>query len=64
MLKGKCKLYKVPIVGGINRYYYVKAPNKTIARRITQGEVKPGIKVKGKIVEVKQYERIDIKHQF
>jgi len=55
-IKGECKLYKVPIIGGINRYYYVKAPNKTIARWIAKGELNPGIKVKGKIEEVKDYE--------
>lgn len=53
---GECKLYKVPIVGGISKYYYVKAPNKTIARWVAKGELKPGIKVKGKIEEVKDYE--------
>lgn len=52
-IKGEYKLYKVPIIGGISSYYYVKAPNKTIARRVAQGELNPGIKVKGKIEEVK-----------
>lgn len=55
-IKGEWKLYRVSTIGGINRYYYVKAPNKTIARWVAKGELKPGIKVKGKIEEVKDYE--------
>lgn len=46
--------YKVPIVGGINRYYEVIAPNKTIARSIAEGETHPWIHVKGKIIEVEE----------
>lgn len=53
---GEWKLYKVQIIGGIDKYYYVKAPNKTIARWVAQGEVRQGIKVKGKIEEVRNYE--------
>ena len=47
-----CKLYRyrVPIVGGICRYYEVIAPNKTWARRIVNGETHPWVKAKGKII--------------
>lgn len=48
------KKYLVPIIGGIGRYYTVMAENKTQARRIVEGETNPWVKVKGKIIEVKE----------
>ena len=46
------KKYKVPIVGGITNWYYISAPNKTIARKIVEGETHPWVHVKGKIIEI------------
>lgn len=44
--------YKVPIVGGLSPYYEVVAPNKTMARRIAEGETHPWIHVRGKIIDL------------
>lgn len=52
------KKYLVPIIGGMSNYYMVYAENKTQARRMAQGEVQPWIKVKGKIIEVKENEEV------
>ena len=49
------KTYKVPIEGGTLPYYTVKAPNKTMARKIVEGETHPWIHVKGKIIEAKDW---------
>ncbi len=43
--------YKVPIIGGIQNYYEVLAPNKTVARRIADGETHPWIHCEGKIID-------------
>lgn len=39
------KRYRILISGGISEEYYVKAPNKTIARTIAKGELNPWIKI-------------------
>lgn len=39
------KKYRILISGGISEEYYVKAPNKTIARSIARGELNPWIKI-------------------
>lgn len=54
---GKLHRYQVPIIGGINDYYSVIAENKTMARRIAEGETQPWIKVKGKIIDMGEVER-------
>lgn len=46
------KCYKVPISGGLGRWYYVEAPNKTLAREFAIGEVHPWVKVRGRIIEI------------
>ena len=33
------KMYRIMISGGISDEYYVKAPNKTIARSMARGEL-------------------------
>lgn len=48
----KWKCYKVPIVGGINNWYYIEAPTKTAARDFVEGEINPWVKVRGKIIEL------------
>lgn len=39
------KMYRIMISGGISDEYYVKAPNKTIARSMTRGELNPWIRI-------------------
>lgn len=39
------KMYRIMISGGISDEYYVKAPNKTIARSIARGELNPWIRM-------------------
>lgn len=53
---GKLHKYRVPIIGGIADYYTVMAENKTMARRIAEGETQPWIKVKGKIIDMGEVE--------
>ena len=57
LMNKEYKTYDVPIIGGFTPYYRVTALNKTMARKIAQGEVCYGIKVKGKIIEVKDDEQ-------
>lgn len=39
------KMYRIMISGGISDEYYVKAPNKTIARSMARGELNPWIRI-------------------
>ena len=39
------KMYRIMISGGISDEYYVKAPNKTIARSVARGELNPCIRI-------------------
>ena len=39
------KMYRIMISGGISDEYYVKAPNKTIARSVARGELNPWIRI-------------------
>ena len=39
------KMYRIMISGGISDEYYVKAPNKTIARSMARGELNPWIRM-------------------
>lgn len=40
-----CKMYRIMISDGISDEYYVKAPNKTIARSVARGELNPWIRI-------------------
>lgn len=50
------KCYAVPTVGGWSDWFYVEAPNKTVARMMALGELNPWIKVKGKVREITEDE--------
>lgn len=39
------KMYRIMISDGISDEYYVKAPNKTIARSVARGELNPWIRI-------------------
>ena len=39
------KMYRIMISGGISDEYYVKAPNKTIARLMARGELNPWTRI-------------------
>lgn len=39
------KMYRIMISGGISDEYYIKAPNKTIARPMARGELNPWIRM-------------------
>lgn len=39
------KMYRIMISGGISDEYYVKAPNKTIARSMARGELNPWTRI-------------------
>jgi hypothetical protein len=58
------KCYAVPVKDPYwgSGWYYVEAPNKTLARKKTIGEVNPDVKVKGKIREVaeKDYPKLRV----
>ena len=50
------KCYKVPIIGGFGSWHYTEAPNKTLAREFTIGELNPWVKVRGRIIEIPEEE--------
>jgi hypothetical protein len=52
------KCFAVPIYDPNwgKKWYYVEAPNKTLAREFTLGEVNPWVKVKGDIREIDEKE--------
>lgn len=51
--RSQWKRYRLTLDGGLGRYYYIVAPNKTVARYMARGELNSWVKIV-RIDEVKE----------